>query len=122
MVGDEPALIRRDLKVPVLVCRDRKMALNSLAKQGQVDVVLSDDGLQHYGMPRDVEIAVLDVERGLGNGRLLPAGPLREPRSRLASVDWVLERNSDNPDRGFCYQPTVATHLVTGRAVAWQIV
>lgn len=120
MVGDEPALIRRDLKVPVLVCRDRKLALNSLAQEGQVDVVLSDDGLQHYGMPRDVEIAVLDADRGLGNGRLLPAGPLREPGSRLASVDWVLERNSDDPARGFCYQPTVATQLATGRTVLWQ--
>ena len=120
MVGDEPALIRRDLKVPVLVGRDRKMALNTLAQGGQVDVVLSDDGLQHYGMPRDVEIVVLDAERGLGNGRLLPAGPLREPGSRLASVDWVLERNSDDPGRGFFYQPTVATHLATGRAVPWQ--
>ena len=120
VVGDEPALIRRDLKVPVLVCRDRKMALNTLAQSGQVDVVLSDDGLQHYGMSRDVEIVVLDAERGLGNGRLLPAGPLREPGSRLASVDSVLERNSDDPGRGFRYQPTLATHVATGRTMPWQ--
>lgn len=120
LVGDEPALIRRDLKVPVLICRDRNMALNTLVQEGQVDVVLSDDGLQHYGMPRDAEIAVLDAERGLGNGRLLPAGPLREPGSRLASVDWVLERNSDDPDRGFCYQPTVASHPASCRTVPWQ--
>jgi tetraacyldisaccharide 4'-kinase len=90
-----------------------------LASEGAVDVVLSDDGLQHYPMPRDIEVIVLDGERGLGNGRLLPAGPLREPASRLASVDFVLERNSDDPDRGFTYQPSGALHLASGRQVTW---
>ena len=119
VVGDEPLLIRRELGVPVVVCADRKRALDVLVDQGAVDVVLSDDGLQHYPMPRDIELLVLDAERGLGNGRLLPAGPLREPASRLASVDVVLERNSSDPDRGFSYQPAGALHLASGRQTTW---
>ena len=119
VVGDEPLLIQRELGVPVVVCADRKRALDTLVDQGAVDVVLSDDGLQHYPMPRDIELLVLDAERGLGNGRLLPAGPLREPASRLASVDVVLERNSSDPDRGFTYQPSGALHLASGRQVTW---
>ena len=119
VVGDEPILIQRELDVPVVVCADRKRALDVLVDQGAVDVVLSDDGLQHYPMPRDIELIVLDAERGLGNGRLLPAGPLREPASRLASVDVVLERNSSDPDRGFSYQPSGALHLASGRQTTW---
>ena len=119
VVGDEPLLIRRELGVPVVVCADRKRALDVLVDQGAVDVVLSDDGMQHYPMPRDIELLVLDAERGLGNGRLLPAGPLREPASRLASVDVVLERNSSDPDRGFSYQPSGALHLASGRQATW---
>jgi len=119
VVGDEPLLIQRALGVPVVVCADRKWALEVLAAEGVVDVVLSDDGLQHYPMPRDIEVLVLDAQRGLGNGRLLPAGPLREPASRLASVDFVLERNSGDPDRSFSYQPSKITHLASGRQVTW---
>ena len=118
-VGDEPLLIQRELCVPVVVCADRKQALEALVDQGAVDVVLSDDGLQHYAMPRDIELLVLDAERGLGNGRLLPAGPLREPASRLGSVDVVLERNSSDSDRGFSYQPSGALHLASGRQATW---
>lgn len=120
IVGDEPLLIRQQLGVPVLVCPDRQRAVMSLIERGDIDVVLSDDGLQHYAMPRDVEIAVLDAERGLGNRRILPAGPLREPVDRLCSVDWVLERNSADADRRFAYQPTNARHMATGRVRRWQ--
>ena len=119
VVGDEPLLIRRELGVPVVVCADRKRALDALVDQGTVDVVLSDDGLQHYPMPRDIELLVLDAERGLGNGRLLPAGPLREPASRLGSVDVVLERNSSDSDRSFSYQPSAALHVASGRQATW---
>ena len=97
----------------------RHAAVDVLVDQGAVDGVLSDDGLQHYPMPRDIELLVLDAERGLGNGRLLPAGPLREPASRLTNVDVVLERNSCDPDRGFSYQPSGALHLASGRQVRW---
>ena len=119
VVGDEPLLIQQALGVQVVVCADRKRALDVLVDQGAVDVVLSDDGLQHYPMPRDIELLVLDAERGLGNGRLLPAGPLREPASRLANVDVVLERNSSDPDRGFSFQPSGVQHLASGRQVTW---
>ena len=119
VVGDEPLMIHRELRVPVVVCVDRKRALEALVREGAVDVVLSDDGLQHYPMARDIELLVVDANRGLGNGRLLPAGPLREPASRLDSVDAVLERNSDDPDRGFRYLPSGATHCASGRQKAW---
>ena len=119
-VGDEALLIRRELGIPVFVCRDRKRALQELVALGDVNVVLSDDGLQHYNMPRDLEIVVLDAHRGLGNGRLLPAGPLREPDRRLASVDWILERNSPDADRGFAYRPMRARHLASGKVLIWQ--
>jgi tetraacyldisaccharide 4'-kinase len=119
VVGDEPLLIYRELRAPVVVCADRKRALEALVGEGAVDVVLSDDGLQHYPMARDIELLVIDATRGLGNGRLLPAGPLREPVSRLDSVDAVLERNSDDLDRGFRYRPSGATHLASGRQQAW---
>ena len=118
-VGDEPLLISRELAVPVVVGRDRRQALDTLLQHNAIDIVLSDDGLQHYQLPRDLEIVVLDGQRGLGNGRLLPAGPLREPRERLAEVDWVLERNSDDPHRGFEYHITSARHLASGRLVLW---
>jgi tetraacyldisaccharide 4'-kinase len=119
VVGDEPLLIYRELSAPVVVCADRKRAVEALVGEGAVDVVLSDDGLQHYPMARDIELLVIDATRGLGNGRLLPAGPLREPVSRLDSVDAVLERNSDDLDRGFRYRPSGATHLASGRQQAW---
>ena len=90
VVGDEPLLIKQRLGVPVVVCPDRQRAVTDLIEGVDIDVVLSDDGLQHYAMLRDVEIAVLDADQGMGNGRLLPAGPLREPVERLRSMDWVL--------------------------------
>ena len=91
--GDEATLMSRRLKSPVAVAADRPKAVALLMQVG-CDVVVSDDGLQHYAMARDVEILVIDGERGLGNGRLLPAGPLREASSRLAEVDWVVSNGS----------------------------
>lgn len=118
-VGDEPLLIFKALEVPVVVCRDRLRGLEALMSQASVDVVLSDDGLQHYSLPRDLEILVLDAERGLGNGRVIPAGPLREPASRVGSVDWVLIRNSDDPDRAFTYRIIGAREWSSGRLLPW---
>ncbi|GAP67301.1 tetraacyldisaccharide 4''-kinase [Mizugakiibacter sediminis] len=85
--GDEPCLIRARTGVPVAVGRDRPAAARLLLTQG-VDAVIADDGLQHYRLARDVEICVIDGDRRFGNGRLLPAGPLREPPARLATVDF----------------------------------
>lgn len=91
MVGDEPVLLAQRSACPVWVGRYRAEAARQLlALHPEVDVILADDGLQHYALGRDVEIAVVDGERGFGNGWLLPAGPLREPRWRLAAVDAVV--------------------------------
>jgi len=85
--GDEPLLIRRRAGCPVFVSRDRPAAGAALlAAYPQTDVIVTDDGLQHHALARDFEIALFDA-RGAGNGRLLPAGPLREPLARAASVD-----------------------------------
>ncbi|AUH50194.1 tetraacyldisaccharide 4'-kinase [Chromobacterium sp. ATCC 53434] len=90
VVGDEPLLLAA-AGAPVVVGRDRVAAgRHLLALHPDVRLILSDDGLQHYRLARDLEIAVLDGRRGLGNGRLLPNGPLREPPSRLAAVDAVV--------------------------------
>jgi tetraacyldisaccharide 4'-kinase len=90
LVGDEPALIAQRTGCPVVVGPDRLAAARALLAGGDVDVVVSDDGLQHYRLWRDLEIVVVDASRGLGNGQLLPAGPLREPPSRLAEVALVV--------------------------------
>jgi tetraacyldisaccharide 4'-kinase len=90
-VGDEPVLIARRTGCPVWVGRRRgEAALALLARHPEVDVVIADDGLQHYALHRDVELVVVDGRRGFGNGHLLPAGPLREPVRRLNGVDAVV--------------------------------
>ncbi len=89
-VGDEPLLLARRSGCPVYVGTDRAAAARALlADHPECDLILCDDGLQHYRLRRDVEIAVID-RRGLMNGWPLPAGPLREPASRLASVDALV--------------------------------
>lgn len=88
-VGDEPLLLCRETGVPVCVCTDRVLAGQRLAAE-DVDIVIADDGLQHYRLQRDIELAVIDGARRFGNGLLLPAGPLREPSRRLQEVDLVL--------------------------------
>lgn len=85
-VGDEPCLIRAS-GVPVAIARDRPAAAHLLLDNG-CDVLIADDGLQHYRLGRDVEICVIDGERRFGNAKLLPAGPLREPLRRLSDVDF----------------------------------
>jgi tetraacyldisaccharide 4'-kinase len=90
-VGDEPLLMARRNLCPVWIGRNRvATAQAALQAHPECDIILSDDGLQHYRLRRDVEIAVIDGARGFGNGRLLPAGPLREPVDRLKSVDAVV--------------------------------
>ncbi len=87
--GDEACLIQQLTGVQVVVDPQRSAAGKALIAAG-CNVIVADDGLQHYAMARDIEIAVVDGERGLGNGQLLPAGPLREPPERLATVDFVV--------------------------------
>lgn len=93
-VGDEPALIHWIQGCPVAVGADRAAAVGLLP---ECDVIVADDGLQHYALGRDIEIAVVDGREGLGNGRMLPAGPLREPAARLDSVDFVAVRDGERP-------------------------
>lgn len=90
LVGDEPVLIATRSGCPVVVDPVRLNAALYVVQNYDCDIIISDDGLQHYAMPRVFEIAVVDAARGFGNGYLLPAGPLREAVSRLASVDTVL--------------------------------
>jgi len=86
--GDEPAVIARRTGLPVAIGADRAAAVRLL--EPHCDLVLSDDGLQHYALARDAEIVVIDGRRGVGNGWLLPAGPLRESPTRLAAADAVV--------------------------------
>lgn len=88
--GDEPLLIAQRTGCPVVVAPDRVAAAQMLLRDHDVDLIVSDDGLQHYRLARDLEICLVDGRRGLGNGALLPAGPLREAPSRLAEVQLVV--------------------------------
>ena len=94
--GDEPVTIYQQTGCAVCVGGDR-IASARLLEDQNCDVLVSDDGLQHYRLGRDIEIAVVDGQRGLGNGWRLPVGPLREPKSRLKTVDWVVV-NSPSAD------------------------
>lgn len=89
IVGDEPVLVATRAACPVVVDADRCRAAAVLVEDG-VDLIIADDGLQHYRLDRSYEICVIDGARGLGNRLLLPAGPLREPARRLNSVDQLL--------------------------------
>lgn len=90
MVGDEPLAIFRRTSVPVVVDPVRVRAVDFLLQHADCNIVLCDDGLQHYALHRDIEIVVIDGVRGLGNRLLLPAGPLRERPSRLDAADFVV--------------------------------
>jgi tetraacyldisaccharide 4'-kinase len=89
-VGDEPVLLARRTGSPVVAGPDRVAAAEKLLADTPVDVVLSDDGLQHYRLGRRFEIAVVDGQRGMGNGLCLPAGPLREPMERVHEFDAIV--------------------------------
>ncbi|MBU2097224.1 MAG: tetraacyldisaccharide 4'-kinase [Gammaproteobacteria bacterium] len=95
--GDEARLMRVHLRGPLVLDPDRPRALQALLAQQPCDVVISDDGLQHYRLWRDIEIAVVDGARALGNGLCLPAGPLREPPARLTQVDHILVNGDTLP-------------------------
>ncbi len=100
VVGDEPVLLAGRGQCPVVVDSDRVRAASMLVDDG-VDVIIADDGLQHRRLQRDYEVCVIDGARGLGNGRLLPSGPLRELPHRLQTVDLVLI-NGGSGDAGTC--------------------
>lgn len=95
-VGDEAVLITQRTLCPMVVAIDRVQAVKELLAYTDCNVVIADDGLQHYRLARDIEIAIIDGERGFGNGFLLPAGPLREKPARLKRVDFVIEHGKYN--------------------------
>lgn len=116
--GDEILLIHRRTGCPCVVAPDRPAAVRALLADNAVDMLVSDDGLQHYALGRDLEIALLDAQRGTGNGFCLPAGPLREPVSRLRSVDFVLYRGSDDPLNGVLYRVVSLVNITSGKRLA----
>lgn len=98
MVGDEAILIARRTRCPMAVGPDRVTSAQALLKYTDCNVILSDDGLQHYALGRDIEIAVIDGVRRYGNGKCLPAGPLREPIKRLDNVNFKITNGVAAPD------------------------
>lgn len=92
LVGDEPVLISKRTSCPVAVAAQRRNAAEELIEHYACNLILCDDGMQHYSLDRDIEIAVIDGQRRFGNGHCLPAGPLREPVSRLKTVDFVVSK------------------------------
>jgi len=120
-VGDEPLMLHRLIKVPVVVCEDRSLAVQYLAKRYSLDLILADDGMQHYGMYRDLELAVVDTSVGFGNRHCLPLGPLREPVERLDHCDALilngdaeLEVVETRPKFNLVLSPGRPTHVTTG--------
>lgn len=115
LVGDEALLIASQTGCPMAVGPVRVAAARLLITQSNCDVIISDDGLQHYALARDIEIAVIDGERRLGNGYCLPAGPLRESKSRLRAVDMVVVNGEQPNDGEFAMQlvGAVAVNLAT---------
>jgi tetraacyldisaccharide 4'-kinase len=115
--GDEPLLIVERTGVPLMIDPNRAQAVRALLAAETLDLILSDDGLQHYRLARDLELVLIDAARGLGNRRCLPAGPLREPVERLKTVDALLY-NGATRDRedGFAFvlQPTALVNVRSG--------
>ncbi|PIE39161.1 MAG: tetraacyldisaccharide 4'-kinase [Gammaproteobacteria bacterium] len=117
--GDEPLLIYQRTGCVVVAGPKRRLSIEMALREQPIDIVLCDDGLQHYALARDYEIAVLDAARGVGNGWCLPAGPLREPPSRLQSVDTVLYRGGSAADTAVTYQFGALVNLKTGEQRAF---
>ena len=122
LCGDEAAMIARRGGCPVAVDPDRPRAVRRLLAEADLDVVIADDGLQHYALQRDIEIAVVDGMRGVGNGLCLPAGPLREPVSRLAECDWVVANGTASGlvarESVMVAEATALVNVVSGERVA----
>ena len=117
--GDEPVLIAASTGCPVVVDPDRPAAVAHLLAEHKVNIVLSDDGLQHYRLHRDIEIVVVDGARLFGNGLPLPAGPLREPKQRLHEVDFVVVNGDPAEELEVpvpLYQATMEPHSLVNLA------
>jgi subfamily B ATP-binding cassette protein MsbA len=119
IAGDEAPLLAARTGCPVVVGEDRVEAVRALLRANDCDVVVSDDGLQHYALARDIEIVVVDGERRFGNGRCLPAGPLREPVSRLDEVDFVVSNGPASANEWtMSIEPRAFVNLRSGERLA----
>lgn len=121
VAGDEPLLIVQRSGVPLMIDPDRSRAVAALLAEQPLDLILCDDGLQHYRLARDLELVLIDAARGLGNRHCLPAGPLREPIERLQSVDALLYNGAAADPQGgygFNLQPQALVNLRSGEARA----
>ncbi|MCO8050162.1 MULTISPECIES: tetraacyldisaccharide 4'-kinase [Proteus] len=116
MAGDEPVLIHHRTGVPVAVAPNRRDAVKALLAQHELDVIITDDGLQHYALQRDYEIVVIDGLRRFGNGWWLPAGPMRERARRLKSVDAIIVNGgvSQGNEISMTLEGDIAVNLKTG--------
>ncbi|MDG6773159.1 tetraacyldisaccharide 4'-kinase [Thiomicrorhabdus sp. ZW0627] len=108
-LGDEPVLLAKQLQCPVAVAPQRCQAVALMMQRHDIDVIVSDDGLQHYELPRDIEVVMVDAQRQFGNGLCLPAGPLREPKERLQQVDFIvyngnMPKSIEFPQKSFAMQ------------------
>ena len=110
--GDEALLLALNTDAPVVVDPDRGRGVRLLEEQYRPGVILCDDGLQHYALARDIEIAVIDGTRGFGNGRFLPAGPLREGPERLLEVDYVVVNADEGLELPDGIKARASMHLV----------
>lgn len=115
--GDEPLLIFTRTGCPCVVAPARVHAVKHLLEKFDIDIVLCDDGLQHYALARDMEIVVVDEQRRLGNGWCLPAGPLREPVGRLQTIDHILYRGKDDLQQGVSYRSEALVNLLSGEEI-----
>lgn len=128
LVGDEPLLLAKKTDCPVVIAPKRAKAIQYLLDNHQSQIIISDDGLQHYAMGRAVEIVVIDGLRGLGNGFCIPAGPLREGVGRLQQVDFIVVNGASSastfpleslkkPVYQMAFLPGQLTQLVSGKTV-----
>lgn len=119
LAGDEPVLIYQRTGVPVAVGPNRRLSIEALLAANSLDAIVTDDGLQHYALQRDLEFVVVDGVRRFGNGWWLPAGPMRERASRLQSVDAVIVNGGKAQSNEIAMQlvPAQAVNLVTGERI-----
>ncbi|MCK8102863.1 tetraacyldisaccharide 4'-kinase [Pseudoalteromonas sp. 2CM36K] len=118
--GDEPVLLFNRLQCPLVVGPNRQKNIEMLNHQFQLDVIISDDGMQHYKMARSIECCIVDSERKFGNGFLMPAGPLRETVSRLNSVDLVIENGSEH-EFSYRLQPSIIKRVADNTEITTAI-
>ncbi|MCK5818896.1 MAG: tetraacyldisaccharide 4'-kinase [Psychromonas sp.] len=118
--GDEPVMIYKRLGIPIVVDPVRSQAVKYLVQQCDVDIIITDDGLQHYALQRDIEIVIVDGKRRFGNEKIMPMGPLRERLSRLNRVDYIISNGQSNlplPEKNKLNTQEVTMLLVAEKCV-----